>query len=224
MALDRIHLHKLLKFMMLPERRRLSEIRKEIRQDMRRERYVESSGGGDFYVAFWADARAHVFGTSDLTDSVRNRIALSAQRRNLYPRLRDGFLQWWNERRRWTNEPFQPGHRLQGRMELADLGATVKVDAVLSVRDAQGVEHFVYPYFYPEPIVDEETARIGLWVLRRVLTAAPAEEIRILDIIRGQTFSIDRYPLQGNEEALFLSRYAALLVDRDIIQSEIDNE
>ncbi len=213
MALDRIHLRKLLKILFLDANKRRSAILSDIREQIAREA-GEDSGGGDFYAPFWADARAHVFGQSDLHEAVSARIAGNERRRNLYPLLRDGFLLWWNNRRRWTNEPFHPGTSLKSHFPFPGLAATVKVDSVLSVRDGVGAEHAVYPYFAPEPILTEEAARLGLWLLTRALPSVPPGEIRILDVMRGQTFSLDRHPLRGDEEVIFRRRYAQLLEDR----------
>ncbi|CDN94735.1 hypothetical protein [Agrobacterium tumefaciens] len=131
-------------------------------------------------------------------------------------------MRWWTERRRWTNAPFQPGQQLKSNFHFPDLGATVKVDSILSVRDAQGVEHYVYPYFAPEPVLSEEAARLGLWLLLETLDQVPPAEIRILDVIRGETFSIDRYPLVGTEEQNFIRRYRALLAEREALAEEYD--
>jgi hypothetical protein len=65
MALDRIHLRKLLKILFLEPNQRRSALRADIREELNREAGGEG-GGGDFYAPFWADAKAHVFGTRDL--------------------------------------------------------------------------------------------------------------------------------------------------------------
>ncbi len=220
MALDRVHLRKLLKLMFLPPVKRRSEIRKDIRDEIGRA--SGDSAGGDFYVPFWSDAKAHAFGSIDLIDAVDARIAVNGRRDNLYPRLRDGFLLWWNERRRWTNLPFTPGRVLKARFRFPGLAATVKIDNILTVKDGLGVEHFVYPYFAPEPILSEEAARLGLWMLTAALPGVPSNEIRILDVIRGETYSLDRVPLLGNEEENFRRRYSQLLNERRSLESEYD--
>lgn len=219
MALDRIHLRKLLKILFLDARKRRSTILTDIREEIAREEGVKSSGG-DFYAPFWADARMHVFGLGDLHEMVNTQITINERRRNLYPLLRDGFLLWWNNRRRWTNEPFRPGRYLAAQFPFPGLPATVKVGSVLSVRDGLNVEHAIYPYFSPDPILTEEAARLGLWLLTRALPTVPPEEIRILDVIRGQTFSLDRNPLRGDEEAIFRHRYAQLLEERATLLRE----
>ena len=219
MALDKIHLRKLLKILYLPVNQRRSELRKDIREELNRAAGLES-GGGDFYGPFWADAKRHVFGALDLIDAVDDRIAVNGRRDNLYPRLRDGFLLWWNERRRWTNEPFRAGRSLRTQFQFPGLDATVKVDNILSVRDGLGEEHVVYPYFAPTPELSEEAARLGLWLLTQAFSEVPANEFRILDVIRGRTFSLDRVPLVGDEAAIFLRRYSQALNERAVLRAE----
>jgi len=98
----------------------------------------------------------------------------------------------------------------------------VKVDSILSVRDGLDVERAVYPYFAPAPALSEKAARLGLWLLTRALPDVPSDEFRILDVIRGRTFSLDRYPLSGNEEAIFRSLYTELLEKHDKLKAEYD--
>jgi len=221
MALNNIHLRKLLKTLYLPPNRQISAIRSDIREDIAREG-GGAGGGGDFYGPFWYDAKQHVFGLTDLHDAVDERIDANPGRANLYPRLRDGFLLWWNERRRWTNEPFQPGRVEKARFRFPGLNAVVKVDNILSVLDARDDDHFVYPYFAPEPTLNEEAARLALWLLSQALPQIQPNELRILDVIRGATFSLDRNPLRGDEEAVFRRRYSALLRERGRLRAEYD--
>lgn len=219
MSLEKIHLRKLLKILFLPPNQRRSELRKDIREEINREA-GEDAGGGDFYAPFWADAKAHVFGTIDLYDAVDARIAVNGRRDNLYPRLREGFLLWWNKRRRWTNEPFRLGRPLKTHFPFPGLDAVVKVDNILSVRDALGAERVVYPYFSPEPVLSEDAARLGLWLLVRAFPTIPPEEFRILDVIRGQTFSLDKLPLRGSEEGDFLRRYSRTINEWRVLRDE----
>lgn len=78
----------------------------------------------------------------------------------------------------------------------------------------------IYPYFAPEPTLADESARVGLWLMGRALPALNWDEIRILDVIRGQTFSVDRNPLRGNEETIFMRRYNAVLQQWNDIRQE----
>jgi hypothetical protein len=191
-------------------RTQTSMLRVDIREEIARES-GENAGGGDFYAPFWYDAKQHVLGRQDLHDATRDRIGNNERRSNLYPRLRDGFLLWWNERRRWTNEPFQEALSPKARMFFDSLSAVVKIENVLAVSDGDNVQHYIYPYFSPNPMLTDESARLALWVLTKSLSSVDPDEVRILDVIRGSTFSLDRNPLQGDEERIFNRRYAALI-------------
>jgi hypothetical protein len=219
MALESIHLRKLLKLIFLEPNQRRTALRAEIREDLRREA-GEEAGGGDFYTPFWADAKSHVFGGTDLRRATDSRIMANPRRQNLYPQLRDGFLQWWDQKRRWTNTPFKPGKNYKARFRFPGLDATVKVESLLSVIDGVGEEYVVYSYFAQEPKLTEESARLALWLLMQALPAIPPSQLRILDIIRGNTFSIDRNPLAGDEEIEFRARYARLIRERDELRAD----
>lgn len=210
MSVRLIHLRKLLKILYLPPNSQVSALRADIRDDIAKES-GQVSGGGDFYGPFWADAKDHVVGRVDLRAAVDARISANEGRANLYPQLRDGFLSWWDERRRWTNAPFSPVDAPKARYAFQALQAVVKVENFLSVSDSNGRYHHTYPYFSPNPVLGEEAARLGLWLIGRAVPAMNWDEVRILDVIRGQTYSADRNPLIGNEEVLFERRYRALI-------------
>lgn len=206
MSLQAIHLRKLMKLMYLTDSRQISSLRADIRDDIARERGA-GGDGGDFYGPFWRDSKDHVFGLSDLRDTTRARVAGNAGRTNLYPQLRDGFLLWWDERRRWTNEPFRPANSLKTICRLPRVDADIKVANLLSVRDGQDEDHFVYPYWFPDPILSEEAARLMLWVLCQAFPTIKQEEFRVLDVIRGRTFSLDRNPPSGDEGINFERKF-----------------
>ena len=89
----------------------------------------------DFYSPFWADAKGHVRGDRRPSAQTAIRVAASAQRRNLYPQLRDGFLAWWQERRRRRNEPFTVlDVQVRGRFPVGGLGV-VRVENNLDHSD-----------------------------------------------------------------------------------------
>ena len=223
MSLKVIHLRKLLAILYSEPNKRISAIRSDIRADLAKEAGAQTSGG-DFYGPFWSDAKDHVFGRSDLHETTKARIESNTGRANLYPQLRDGFLTWWNERRRWTNEPFRPSENLKGRVVFPSLDAVVKVDNILSVRDARDEDHFIYPYFSPNPVLREEPARLGLWLLARAIPTVELTDFRMLDVIRGTTFSTlaDRNPLHGDEETIFERRYSAALDQWNQLRREYD--
>jgi hypothetical protein len=219
MSVRSISLRKLIKILFSPANRRVSEIRKDIREEIKRNQ-DPTRGGGDFYAPFWSDAKDHVFGISDLHASVAGRIESNDRRGNLYPRLRDGFLLWWDERRRWTNEPFRQAQPLRARFPFPGIDAVVKIDSILSVKDARNADRYICPYFAPEPELTEEAARLSLWLLSQALPNVPIAELRVLDVIRGQTFSEDRLPLRGDEEQVFRQRYEALIGEWDVLRQD----
>jgi hypothetical protein len=222
LSLENIHLRKILKIMYLQGPPRISAFRNDIRDDIARERGAEGEGGGDFYGPFWRDAKDHVFGRSDLRDQTRSRIERNAGRNNLYSLLRDGFLLWWDERRRWTNEPFRPANSIKAVCRVDGINADVKIANILSVRDGRDEDHFVYPYWFPEAPLNDESARLGLWMLCEAFPAIDPSEFRMLDIIRGETYSLDRHPLRGNERMIFQQGHAAALDQWRRLRAEYD--
>ena len=218
MSLEIIHLGKLLKLLYLPENRQISELRADIRQDSAREEGL-ATGGGDFHSPFWADARGHVFQAADLHQATHERIQNNPRRGRLYPALRDGFLVWWNERRRWTNEPFRQISSPHARYQL-DVDTTIKLESLIAVRDAGNADHYIYPYFAEYPILGEEAARIALWVLREGLPQLDENDLRILDVIRGRAFSLDRTPFQGDEQQILMRRLQSLRQLRQRLEDE----
>jgi len=110
MSIEKVHLRKLLRLFFLPDSARVSELRKDIRQEIKKAAFPGGKGG-DFHTPFWTDAKNHVAGRLDLAAQVDERIARNDNRVRLYPELSKGFLNWWNEKRRWQNEPFQMAHQ-----------------------------------------------------------------------------------------------------------------
>ena len=183
-------------------------IRAEIRQDTARLNGIQT-GGGDFYGPFWADVKEHVAGTGDLVTLCDQRMDRNSRRERLYPILAQGFLTWWNEHRRWTNEPFEVVRTPSASFKFNEL-LTLRVDNFLAVRDAHGINRYIYPYFYEQPALKNEAARISLWVFKNAFRALPFENFRILDVSRGQIFSPDRCYLEGDEKNLLTARHKAL--------------
>lgn len=210
MSLQSVSLRKLLKIMYLEGQPLVSELRKDVRTDLDRER-GDTGGGGDFYGPFWKDAKDHAFSETDLHDTTARRILANPRRTILYGRLRDGFLLWWNERRRWTNAPFEPISVPTTRHRVLGLDTVVKIDCIFAVRDGRGDRHYVYPYWFPEPVVHEEAGRLALWLVTQAMPQINADEFRVLDVIRGKTYSLERNPLKGDESTIFTRRYERAL-------------
>lgn len=189
---------------------RTSLLRTDITQDLRRQRNGGGGGGGDFHSPFWADAKAHVEGSGNLRVMHQNRIEDEPRRQRLYPLLTEGFLGWWEDRRRRRNEPFDViDDRIFGRIDVPDLGV-VKVENNLAFNIGDDDRRIIYPYFSETPELTVEVARLGLWVMARALPRYTINEMRILDVLRGVSFSTVECPQQGNEEELFRQTYRAL--------------
>lgn len=219
MAINNLTLRKALKLAFSEPASRRAEIRGIIRAEIAREVGTDNSGG-DFYGPFWYDAKQHVLGLSDLHIDTQNRIDTNPRRRNLYPQLRDGFLLWWSERRRWINSPYEQGGNHFGRIYIPEIEMTIKVENLISVIDGQGDEYAVYPYFFPEPSISEDAGRVGLWGMAEALTDISPSQVRFLDVLRGQAFSLDRSPLQGNEQEVFVARLSAVIEEYEVLLAE----
>ena len=209
MTILNIHLNKLLRLMYAPERLR----RKVLLEDIRRDEGRSDGGGGDFYAPFWADARTHALGEGDLELLTTSRIAANKRRERLYPALSSGFLTWWNERRRWRNEPLTilPAPA-KARLQLPSLTAVVKVEGIMGLDSGPDFERLIYPYFAEEPTLVLEAAGLGLWAMRAALPAKySADDMRILDVFRGTSYGSVDAPFTGREEELFMSGYGGVI-------------
>jgi hypothetical protein len=211
MGLDRVHLRKLLKLFMMKENLRATAIRADARDVMKR--LDEGAGpGGDFPIPFWRGAKDHAAGRSDLHDTTAEQIEKNWRRKNLYPRFRDGFLRWWNEKRRWINEEIiELPKTIKSSVGFAEIDGVVKVENLLCLRVGDDKHRYIYPYFSDKPPLTPEVARLGLWLMSKALPQHSIEDMRILDVLRGETFSVDKYPLAGDEEEVFTLRYRRIL-------------
>jgi hypothetical protein len=219
MAINRIPLRKLLQLMYAPSNLRTSKLREDIRNEIASDDGIDL-GGPDFFSPFWRSAKDHVFGSADLHNDVDEHIAANYRRARLFRMLRDGFLLWWNERRRWTNEPFVPADTLVGSYLYENLNLTVKVGNIMAVKDGNDEDHFIYPYFSEIPTLTPEAARVGLWMMRQIFPNTPEENLRILDVIRGQNFSLEDVPLQGDELQILTTRFRFLLAEWASLREE----
>jgi hypothetical protein len=211
MTLELIGLGKLLRMMYADRAEQVRLLRGDIRETIKKENGFPQGDGGDFYGPFWADAKGHVVGGVNLRERVRVRIDANKGRERLYELLRDGFLSWWEERRRLRNVPFTViPENIRARFECLGLGV-VKVENTLSITVGDDGHRVVYPYFIEDPALSAEAARLGLWVMSRAITGYEIEQMRILDVVRGRTFSVLDTPLTGDEERIFRERYEALL-------------
>ncbi len=212
MALDRVHLNKLLRLFVLKERPRSTAIRRDAREAMKKLDGEGGSTGGHFQFPFWKAAKDHAAAKCDLRDEVKTLIEKNWRRKRLYPMLRNGFLSWWNERRRWINEPISEIPKaIKSSFGFEEIEGVVKVENLLSLKLGDDRYRYIYPYFSEKPSLTPSAARLGLWLMSRALPKLDIRDMRILDVIRGETYSVDKYPLDGKEEENFRLRYRSIL-------------
>lgn len=213
MSIKKIHLWKVLKLLYAPESLKIKDLRSDIRNDIKKET-GNNADGGDFYLPFWADARSHALRKSDLREQTVIRISNNTGRERLYLELTEGFLSWWTEKSRWRNEPFEPiPESVKGHFDISKIGVTIKVENLLALHISGETHRIIYPYFSEDPRLSEEGSRIGIWLIKEALSfyKYKTEDMYILDILRGISFSIADHPLHGDEEDLFTEKYARII-------------
>lgn len=200
MSLKKIHLRKLLKAFGLPENKLTSLLREDIRREIAKEN-GELEGGGDFHGPFWSDAKNSVINGTDLEQRTQNRVEANPRRKRLYPALLSGFMNWLN---RFNNKEveFHPT-AINSRLVNKETGSTVKVENLLGFSLGDNVNRLIYPYFAETPALTEENARMGLWLISEAFPNQRIEDFRILDVLRGKTFSTREYPFNGSEKRDF---------------------
>lgn len=223
MSFEIVGLGRLLNAMYASKAQRTSMLREDLRGERKKAAGFVGGSGGDFYAPFWADAKRHVAGDLDLRRATADRIASNEKsRRRLYPQLKDGFLLWWEQKRRLRNEPFRIiENNVRARYEAAGLG-TVKVENTLAITIGDDGHRIFYPYFCEDPALSEEAARLGLWVMEQCIKGYALKDMRLLDVIKGRSFSTLDMPLSGNEEALFLRKYSELLSEWRTLRAEYE--
>jgi hypothetical protein len=217
-----LNLSKLLKFCELRDRQLTSALRAELRAE--RDKVLGSKeGGGDFHGAFWKDAKWHIRRLVDLRLQTDLRVEALKQRKRLYPQLTSGFLSWFRELRRTTNQRVAWSEMsVHNRHLFPDFDLTVKVDNLLSLRIGEDKFRLVYPYFSEKPALSERWARVGLWVMSEALPTYSITDMEILDVLRAKGFRGSKLFLKGDEEAVFGRRYAEVLREWDELRAEYD--
>lgn len=211
MPIDNITLRKLLKLLYLPANKRKGALRTEIRNQLLKDEDPDGGGGGDFHAPFWSDAKLHVFGRGDLQLSTRTRIDANRRRGRLYPALTRGFLDWWREETRWRNEriDYDP-KQMKSKLQLAEVGATIKVENIMTLAFEESGHMHVYPYFSESPVLNADAARLGLWVIDEAFKGEHVD-MRVLDVLRGQAFRKADLKFRGDERETLLGMYRQML-------------
>jgi hypothetical protein len=222
MSILNVRLKNILQLFYADDRFRRSLLLADIRSYARKDGGGNGSSGGDFYGPFWADAKSHANGALDLTSQTEERIARNKRRARLYPLLKDAALELFNDRLRWVNEPREIRiDTLNGHFEIPEIAAKVRVENVMFARVGADVgerNYLIYPYFSEKPSLPEEGARLGLWAMSTALSNYPPTHTRIVDLLRRALFSSATHPPVGDERDIFLRRYQALILEREILK------
>jgi hypothetical protein len=109
---------------------------------------------------------------------------------------------------------------VKARYEVNDLG-TVKVENTLAFTVGDDGHRIVYPYLCEDPALSEEAARVGLWVMQQCIQGYSPQDMRLLDVFRGRSYSILETPLLGSEKSLLEDGYAELLEEWDTFRKDI---
>lgn len=87
----------------------------------------------------------------------------------------------------------------------------VKVENLLCLRLEVTDIGISTPNFSDRPTLTPQGARLGLCLMGQALPDLDIKDMRILDVLRGETFSVEKYPLNGDEEDTFKLRYRGIL-------------
>lgn len=210
MSIEKIGLSKLLKIFGADDSLRRRLIREDLYRDRKKLEGFDGSGG-DFYVPFWADAKSYVTNGQDLHIATKARIEDLRQRASLYPRLRDGFLEWLELSRRDTNQKLVPSEKtVHARHDFPEMQLTLKIDNVMALHVGNDRVRLVYPYFCKEHGLSERWGRVGIWLMKVTFPAFELDDMEIVDVMRGRSIAGRRGQLVGDEEQLFKGRYALI--------------
>lgn len=211
MSFQNINLNTLLRLCALPENLLIGELRNDLRNERDSLQGIESTAR-HFHYPWWYVAKLHVIGEADLRAETPVLIDANAYRKNLYPRLTEAFLRWFDELRRSINEPFAfTEERVHNRFSVPELQLTVKIDNLLTLRVGDSLRRCIYPYFSDSPPLSEKWARVGLWFMDQAFPNIPLSDVEILDVLRSRSFNAAYVALAGNEEAIFRAKYLDML-------------
>ncbi len=212
MALDNVSLNKFLKISRKNLPQRISLIKRDAREALRKEKKVEDKDGGDFYTAFWGDAKQYVLEGLDLKLAVAARVSAHASKKKLYPILCKEFLRWFGSE--FDASDYNSRNKIDkvfGKcVSLCDDGA-IRVHGLLAWKDPSGKAFIIYPYFDKDMKLGSNTARLARWAMSNALPDHQIENMIVLDVIRGNAFDNDNAPLIGDEENTLSDQYTRMM-------------
>lgn len=207
MSLHTARLSKILKIAYADDRLSRKDIFDDVSEYIRKENNPEkaSSGGGDFHGVLWAAFKDCIFeyDPDSFDQIVKALIDANSRRKRLFPPLAQGLKSWGLEKQRWMNEEIKRIKSPTGTITVDGLDIALKVNNILALEIVGKGNRYIYPYFSEEPTVTKEAARVALWQLHQTLPDLDINEIRILDVMRGKSYSVADVPFVGDEQTLF---------------------
>ena len=214
MSLHEARLSKIIKIAYGDAKLYRREVFDDVSACIRKEQNPEggSGGGGDFHGVLWAAFKECIFeqDVEGFDQMVAALISGNSRRKRLFPPLAEGLKVWGLLKRRWMNEDIKRIKNPVGTVTLKGHDIAFKVDNILALEIVGKGNRYIYPYFSEEPALDDEAARVALWQLHRALPHLDVDEIRILDVMRGRSYSTADVPLVGDEHEIFARQVAEI--------------
>lgn len=223
MPINTARLSKIIKIAYASDKDSRKEINDDVATTIRKENASDAKANGpsgDFHSVIWAAFKGYIFEENPIesfSDLVKEMIEGSERRkgnkgrRRLYPLLGQGLINWGTKKRRWMNEDIKRIKAPTGSITVRGLEVEFSVNNLLALEIVGKGHRYIYPYFPEEPALTEEAARVALWQMHKALPFLKSEELRILDVIRGESFSILEHPLHGNEQELFEANVKSII-------------
>ncbi len=215
MSLHTARLSKIIKISYADDKTFRKDIYDDVSDYIRKERNPDkpSGGGGDFHSVLWAAFKECIFeeNTESFDQIVATLIYENPRRKRLFPLLAMGLKSWGLQKRRWMNEEIKRIKNPVGIVEIEDHDIAFKVNNILALEIAGKGNRYIYPYFSEEPALNKEAARVALWQLHRALPRINIEEFRVLDVMRGKSYSVTDAPLMGDEHAIFVHNVSGIM-------------
>ncbi len=207
MSLHTARLSKILKIAYAPEKMVRKDIFDDVSGTIRKENNPDTieRGGGDFHGVLWAAFKDQIFeeAPESFEEAVETLILSNPRRKRLFPALAAGLKSWGLEKRRWINEDIKRIKSPTGTICVEGQDVAFKVNNILALEIVGKSNRYIYPYFSEEPALSNEAARVALWQIHMALPDIDINEFRLLDVMRGRSFSIAEVPFAGNEQVLF---------------------
>ncbi|MFC4349597.1 hypothetical protein ACFO5Q_17235 [Kordiimonas lipolytica] len=214
MSLHEARLSKIIKIAYADAKLSRKEIFNDVSACIRKEQNPESGsgGGGDFHGVLWAAFKECIFeqDVEGFDQMVAALISGNSRRKRLFPQLADGLKSWGLLKRRWMNEEIKRIKNPVGTVILEGQDIAFKVNNVLALEIVGKGNRYIYPYFSEKPALNDEAARVALWQLHCALPHVHLDEIRILDVMRGKSYSTVEVPLVGDEHDIFAHQVAEI--------------